>query len=256
MLNLNPISSKAGTTVNKADDSLLNFNVDASTVNRYQTANPFPHIFIDNFVKDGEMLESIVEEYRNYQFWGEDPNSINYQVKKFFSPWCDENIKQMPPNTKRLIDYFNSKPVLNKLEKLTGITNLIADPHLFGGGMHRVDSGGRLSVHADYNKHRTKPWYRRINLLLYLNKNWEESWGGDLQLWNRDVTQMVTRSLPLFNRAVIFNTTPTAYHGHPHPLNSPEGVSRYSIAMYYFTIDRPDHEKDNTTSATWKDIPQ
>jgi Rps23 Pro-64 3,4-dihydroxylase Tpa1-like proline 4-hydroxylase len=122
--------------------------------------------------------------------------------------------------------------------------------------MHRIDSGGKLSVHADYNKHPRHDLYRRINLLLYLNKNWSESWGGDLQIWNSDMTKMAKSILPIFNRAIIFNTTPTAYHGHPHPLNTPEGISRYSIAMYYFTKDRPDNEKDNSIAATWKEIPQ
>jgi len=254
MINLNPFTSKSNKVNNNT--SLINFDVNDDSIKNYNHAVPYPHVFIDNFVNDTNMLDVIVEEYNHYRCWGHDAISLPHQVKKFFSPWCDENIKDIPSVTKNLIDYLNSQPVLDKLEKLTGITGLIADPHLNGGGMHRIDSGGRLSVHADYNRHIFKPWYRRINLLLYLNKHWQPNWGGDLQLWNKDMTVMVKSTQPLFNRAVIFNTTPTAYHGHPHPLNSPEGVSRYSIAMYYFTLDRPDHEKDNSTSATWKDIPQ
>lgn len=258
MINLNPFSSQAKSPELQSicDTPLIKLDVSETAIQNYRNADPFPHTFIDDFVTDTHMLDTIIEEYKTYQFWGHDPYSTNYQVKKFFSPWCDNNVADMPRTTKKLIDYLNSKEVLNKLEKLTGITGLMADPHLNGGGMHRIDSGGRLSVHADYNKHPNKPWYRRMNLLLYLNKYWEESWGGDLQLWNKDMTVMVKAAQPVFNKAVIFNTTPTAYHGHPHPLNSPEGISRYSIAMYYFTMDRPDHEKDNTTSATWKDIPQ
>jgi Rps23 Pro-64 3,4-dihydroxylase Tpa1-like proline 4-hydroxylase len=253
MINLNPLKNKVSTSL---DTSLINLDTSETAIQGYNNASPFPHVFIDNFVNDTSMLDTIIEEYNSYQAWGHDPLSVKHQVKKFFSPWCDENIADIPTTTKKLIDYLNSQVVLNKLEKLTGITGLMADPQLNGGGMHRIDSGGRLSVHADYNKHHQKPWYRRINLLLYLNRQWEESWGGELQLWNKDMTTMVKSAQPLFNRAVIFNTTPTAYHGHPHTLNSPEGVSRYSIAMYYFTVDRPDHEKDNTVSATWKEIPQ
>jgi hypothetical protein len=258
MLNLSPLNKKVVTTKtnDNINDSLVNLDTSEKAILEYNNVSPFPHVFIDNFVNDTTMLETIVEEYKNYQSWGLDPYSVKHQVKKFFSPWCNENVLDMPPVTKRLIDHLNSPTVLHKLETLTGIRGLMPDPDLNGGGMHRIDSGGKLSVHADYNKHPTKPWYRRMNLLLYLNKYWEESWGGDLQLWNKDMTAMVKTAQPIFNRAVIFNTTPTAYHGHPHALNSPEGVSRYSIAMYYFTIDRPDHEKDNTTSATWKDIPQ
>jgi Rps23 Pro-64 3,4-dihydroxylase Tpa1-like proline 4-hydroxylase len=254
MLNLNPIKNFVETRTKKT--CLINLDVSEKAVLEYNNASPFPHVFIDNFVNDIAMLDTIVEEYKNYQAWGYDPYSVKHQVKKFFSPWSKENVLEMPPVTKQLIDYLNSPTVLNKLESLTGIRGLMPDPDLKGGGMHRIDSGGKLSVHADYNKHPIKPWYRRMNLLLYLNKHWEESWGGDLQLWNKDMTAMVKSAQPIFNRAVIFNTTPTAYHGHPHTLNSPEDVSRYSIAVYYFTHDRPDHEKDNTTSATWKDIPQ
>lgn len=238
------------------DTPLINLDVSDQSIQNYKEADPYPHVFIENFVNDTNMLDQIIEEYKNYVCWGYDPKSTNYQVKKFFSPWCDANINDIPPTTKRLMNYFNSRPVLDKLEKLTGISGLIADPHFVGGGMHRIDRGGRLSVHSDFNKHPNKPWYRRINLLLYLNKNWQDSWGGDLQLWNKDITAAVKSSSPLYNRAVIFNTTPTAYHGHPHELNCPNGVSRNSIAIYYFSMDRPDHEKDNTTSATWKNIPQ
>lgn len=256
MLNLNPLNKKSFNNTNNTNEALINLETNETARLEYNNATPFPSVIIDNFVNDTSMLDTIIEEYKNYKHWGYDPVSGERQVKKFFSPWCNENVLDMPPVTKKLIDYLNSPLVLNKLETLTGITGLIADPNLKGGGMHCIGSGGKLSVHADYNKHPVNPWYRRMNLLLYLNRHWEESWGGDLQLWNKDMTMMVKSTQPLFNRAVIFNTTPTAYHGHPHTLNSPEGVSRYSIAMYYFTVDRPDHEKDGTTSATWKDIPQ
>jgi Rps23 Pro-64 3,4-dihydroxylase Tpa1-like proline 4-hydroxylase len=237
---------------------LASVEITDSMAREYQTADPYPHIVIDNFINDVSFVDKIVDEYQKYEYWGHDSSdySKNHQVKKFFSPWCDANINDIPPNTKTLINYLNSTHVLNKLEKLTGIQSLEPDLLLEGGGMHRIDSGGKLSVHADYNKHPRHNLYRRINLLLYLNKSWNESWGGDLQIWNSDMTKMAKSILPIFNRAIIFNTTPTAYHGHPHPLNTPEGISRYSIAMYYFTKDRPDHEKDNSIAATWKEIPQ
>jgi len=256
MLNLNPLNKKSFGNTENTNKSLINLETNEKARLEYNNATPFPSVIIDNFVNDTSMLDTIIEEYKNYQHWGYDPISVKYQINKFFSPWSKENVLDIPPVTKKLIDYLNSPLVLNKLEKLTGITGLIADPDLRGGGMHCINSGGKLSVHADYNKHPSNPWYRRMNLLLYLNRHWEESWGGDLQLWNKDMTQMVKSIQPLFNRAIIFNTTPTAYHGHPHKLNCPEGVSRYSIAMYYFTMDRPDHEKDNTTSATWQETPQ
>ena len=114
-------------------------------------------------------------------------------------------INNIPSTTKRLINHLNSPSVLSKLEKLTGINNLIADHRLAGCGMHRIERGGKLAIHVDYNKHPVKPLYRRINLILYLNKNWEESWGGHLELWNKDVTVLEKSVLPIYNRAIIFN---------------------------------------------------
>jgi glycosyltransferase involved in cell wall biosynthesis len=141
------------------------------------------------------------------------------------------------------------------LEKLTGIKGLIADPTLLGGGMHKIDSGGKLSIHADSRKHAITGDYRRINLLVYLNKDWNKEWGGSLQLWNNDMTTMVQDIQPFFNRVVIFNTGGDTYHGHPHDLNTPEGVSRISLALYYYTKENPNTDENNVTSAVWKDVP-
>jgi glycosyltransferase involved in cell wall biosynthesis len=141
------------------------------------------------------------------------------------------------------------------LEKLTGIEGLIADPTLLGGGMHKIESGGKLSIHADSRKHTINGNYRRINLLVYLNKDWNKEWGGSLQLWDKDMTTMVQDIQPLFNRVVIFNTGADTYHGHPHPLNTPNGMSRISLALYYYTKENPDTEENSITSAVWKDEP-
>jgi glycosyltransferase involved in cell wall biosynthesis len=121
--------------------------------------------------------------------------------------------------------------------------------------MHKIDSGGKLSIHADSRKHAVTGNYRRINLLVYLNKNWNSEWGGSLQLWNNDMTTMVQDIQPFFNRVVIFNTGGDTYHGHPHVLNTPEGVSRISLALYYYTKENPDTDENNVTSAVWKDVP-
>jgi len=221
---------------------------------KYSLSNPFPHIIIDDFV-DSNLLEDIINEFNTYQSFGHDPNSTQFQVKKFFSPYSAENLKEMPSKTKDLINYFNSKKFISYLEKLTGIKELKADPTLLGAGMHRIKSGGKLSVHADSSKHMDTGLYRRINLLLYLNKDWNPDWGGSLQLYDKDMT-LQSEIQPIFNRAVIFNTTKDSYHGHPHELNTPEGIFRDSIALYYYTKDMPAEEKAEVTSAVWKDLPK
>ena len=235
---------------------MINFTVTEKEINEYNQAQPFPHIVIDNFLPPS-ILNGVIDDFRNHNDWGWDNSqySQQHQVKKFFSPWNENGSNTLPINTKLILNYLNSPETISMLEKLTGINGLIADPTLLGGGMHKIDSGGKLSIHADSRKHAVTGNYRRINLLVYLNKNWNSEWGGSLQLWNNDMTTMVQDIQPFFNRVVIFNTGGDTYHGHPHDLNTPEGVSRISLALYYYTKENPDTDENNVTSAVWKDVP-
>ena len=235
---------------------MINFTVTEKEINEYNQAQPFPHIVIDNFLPPS-ILNGVIDDFRNHNDWGWDNSqySQQHQVKKFFSPWNENGSNTLPINTKLILNYLNSPETISMLEKLTGINGLIVDPTLLGGGMHKIDSGGKLSIHADSRKHAVTGNYRRINLLVYLNKNWNSEWGGSLQLWNNDMTTMVQDIQPFFNRVVIFNTGGDTYHGHPHALNTPEGVSRISLALYYYTKENPDTDENNVTSAVWKDVP-
>ena len=233
---------------------MINFTVTEKEINEYSQAQPFPHIVIDNFLPPS-LLNGVIDDFQNYNNWGWDNSdySKDHQVKKFFSPWNNDGDTTLPINTKLILNYFNSPDVISMLEKLTGIKGLIADPTLLGGGMHKIESGGKLSIHADSRKHTINGDYRRINLLIYLNKDWNKEWGGSLQLWDKDMTTMVQDIQPIFNRVVIFNTGADTYHGHPHPLNTPNGMSRISLALYYYTKENPDTEENSVTSAVWKD---
>lgn len=235
---------------------MINFTVTEKKINEYSQAQPFPHTVIDNFLPPS-LLNGVIDDFRNYNNWGWDNSnySKDHQIKKFFSPWNNDGDTALPINTKLILNYFNSSDFISTLEKLTGIKGLISDPTLLGGGMHKIDSGGKLSIHADSRKHAVTGNYRRINLLLYLNKGWNKEWGGSLQLWDKDMTTMVRDIQPLFNRVVIFNTGADTYHGHPHPLNTPNGMSRISLALYYYTKENPDIEETSVTSAVWKDVP-
>ena len=235
---------------------MINFTVTEKEINEYSQAQPFPHMVIDNFLPPS-LLNGVIDDFKNYNNWGWDNSnySKDHQVKKFFSPWNNDGDTTLPINTKLILNYFNSPDVINMLEELTGIKGLIADPTLLGGGMHKIDSGGKLSIHADSRKHAISGNYRRLNLLVYLNKDWNKEWGGSLQLWDKDMTTMVQDIQPLFNRVVIFNTGADTYHGHPHPLNTPNDMSRISLALYYYTKENPDTEENSVTSAVWKDTP-
>lgn len=121
-------------------------------------------------------------------------------------------------------------------------------PHVVLDGVFDDADLGR--VLADFPKPEETRWMRfdspldrRINMLVYMNEGWREEWGGHLELWNADMTACRQRILPTLNRTVIFSTTDTSFHGHPHPLTSPPGMTRKSISLYYYTAGRPDEER-------------
>ena len=141
---------------------------------------------------------------------------------------------------------------LKFLEELTGITNLISDPSFRGGGLHSIYRGGKLGVHVDFNKHEQYGLDRRLNLLLYLNKDWREEYGGHIELWDREMKECVRSYLPKFNRVVIFTTTSASFHGHPEPLSCPEHMNRKSMALYYYTNGRPEEGIEECHSTVFK----
>jgi hypothetical protein len=203
----------------------------------YRVATPFPHGVFDGFLPSS-VIEACVEEFPAptdewlfHTDWG---NS-----KKFAT--TDESL--MGPMTRQVINELNGRAMIRFLEELTGISGLVADPHLVGGGMHLLGEGGFLRVHADFNVHEHLKLDRRINVLLYLNPDWEEEWGGNLELWNRDMTVCERRIVPIANRCVIFNTTDIALHGNPEPVRCPAGTARRSLAFYYYTAGRPKEER-------------
>jgi hypothetical protein len=145
--------------------------------------------------------------------------------------------------TRFLLYQFNSSIFIDFLEKLTGIGGLLPDPHLWGGGLHQIERGGFLKIHADFTRHPVLPLDRRLNVLLYLNEGWQDSYGGHLELWDEQMTRCEARILPAFNRCVIFSTTAFSFHGHPDPVACPPGQTRKSLALYYFSNGRPEEER-------------
>jgi Rps23 Pro-64 3,4-dihydroxylase Tpa1-like proline 4-hydroxylase len=217
----------------------------------YQGTLPFPHVAIDNFLDDMQTLEEVALELARLNDWGWDDIAGEQQVKKLFMPWNQESVGLLPQRTKYLLQWLNGPTFLAWLTSLTGIPNLIADPNYVGGGAHKIMSGGKLSVHTDFALH---PWerrlYRRLNLLLYLNKEWQASWGGSLQLFDFESKKQTHDFQPLFNRAIIFNTTTVALHGHPGELRCPDDRFRLSLALYYFTVEEPEAPGDSR-HAVW-----
>lgn len=195
----------------------------------YAAADPFPHAVFDDFVPP-ELLDAVLAEFDASMSFAtirfDDPKSLKLATKG------DEGLQ---PTLRAVLQEFGSPAFLGFLESLTGISGVIPDPYLEGAGLHQIPRGGFLKIHADFNRHPKLNVERRLNLLLYLNRNWQEEYGGHLELWDKTMTRCVHRILPVFNRCVIFNTTDDAFHGHPEPLTCPDGVSRKSIALYYYT---------------------
>jgi hypothetical protein len=204
----------------------------------YQGGLPFPHISIDEFI-DPDLLNAVLEEFPDLE---KKPDQIYYN-----NPNEDKHATKgdelFGPNTKKLVDYLNSQEFRDFLNKLTGIKEpLLADPHYEGGGFHQIKKGGFLKIHVDFHKHRKLDLHRRLNMLIYLNKDWEESYGGHFELWEKDMSKCAVKILPVFNRMAMFSTTGDSWHGHPDPLSCPDGRSRRSLALYYYTEERPEDE--------------
>jgi 2OG-Fe(II) oxygenase superfamily len=142
---------------------------------------------------------------------------------------------------------------LQFLETLTGFGGLIPDMNFEGGGLHQIERGGFLKIHLDSNTHPRFPLARRINLLLYLNRDWREEYHGQLELWDKEMSCCVHKILPVFNRCVIFTTSDLSYHGHPDRLECPPGMTRKSIAVYYYTEGRPAAGGDCDHGTIWRE---
>ena len=212
----------------------------------YGQAKPFPHVVLDDFF-DPALLETVLSEFPS-------PDSIDWQrfrnAREIKLASAQEG--GFGPMTRLLLYHLNSATFLEFLSKVTGIPDLIADPYFDGGGLHQIVRGGKLGIHADFNKHPRSGLDRRLNLLLYLNKDWRDQYGGHLELWNREMTRCEAKIAPLFNRLVVFGTTDFTYHGHPDPLQCPEGMTRKSLALYYFSNGRPAEEVSGSHSTVFQ----
>lgn len=215
---------------------------------------PFPYTIVDNFLNK-ENLPTILNEINNLdnknansQFT--DHRSI-YEFNKYaFSVNYGDYLKS-------LFAELNSDAFIHKLETLTGIYGLVRnDITLQGAGIHRIENFGHLQLHTDFNiyEHNGVKLDRRINLLIYMNPYWSEEFNGHLMLFNKANMQCFEKIEPIINRCVIFNTSNKSLHGHPMPLNVPEGIRRQSISVYYYTKNMngvTDFEGDTKHNTKW-----
>lgn len=204
---------------------------------QYRSATPFPHIVLDGLFPD-DVLARVLEQFPK-------PDEIDWV--RFDSPTEKKlgyfHTSELRDDLWRFLMHMNSPPMLEFLERLTGIEGLVPDPYFGGAGPHQILPGGYLKVHADFNVHPKLNLDRRLNMLIYVNRDWREEYGGHLELWDTQMSACCEKILPVFNRTVVFDTTDTSYHGHPEPLRCPEGMSRKSVSLYYYTNGRPQEER-------------
>jgi len=226
-----------------SDDDLINLKKE------YINNKPFPHITLNNFFKD-DLISSIAESFpgirKKNSYFKNNTNENKFVLK---------DIDLFPENIKNFVSFLNSEIFLKFLNKITDVKEpLIADKKLYGGGLHQSYRGGYLKIHSDFYKHPVSKLDRRLNLLIYLNKDWKKSYGGALELWDKDMKQCEKKVFPFINNICIFSTNSKSYHGFGDPITCPEGYSRNSIAMYYYTDGRSDDDTIYLTKNTtnWK----
>lgn len=203
------------------------------TVTDFRDAKPFPWTFAPTGDFDlskvaAEFESSTVVEWKQFQHKRERKLSCNDR-RMFGKETC------------RAVDWFNGDQFLTYLREISGIEDIMPDPSLRGAGMHMIERGGKLDVHVDFNHHKELNATRRLNLILFLNDHWKDEWGGHLDLWSDDGTEYV-RISPTLGTCVLFEASETSWHGHPLPLDCPEGVRRKSLALYYYSPGMPERK--------------
>jgi Rps23 Pro-64 3,4-dihydroxylase Tpa1-like proline 4-hydroxylase len=227
---------------------MFNPELDPALLHRtYANGEPFPHLVVDNFLVP-ETADRIATELETADIseW-----FIDEHPEQMAKRWMDD-LSRLPPTVAEALTYFNSSPALEFFAALTGIPGLIADWSYLGGGVHVTERGGRLGVHADFNLHPNSGLHRRVNALLYLNRQWDPDWRGQLELWPQDLSGAERVIEPTHNRLAVFSITDTAFHGVPERVICPPDRRRLSLALYYYTRERPEEEKAPFHWAAWQ----
>ena len=216
------------------------------------SALPFPHFCIDNLLVP-DFAEEIYQSFPSF--------SEARAVGRQFTTVNEKKKIQITDSTKfpapiaRLNDLLASRDFTDLMTYVFAIPKLIADPELMGGGIHETDSGGRLDVHIDFNFMEQQQWHRRLNILIYFNKDWHEDYGGYLDIWDKDVRKCYGAFAPIFNRAFGFTTNEISFHG-VTPLACPPGTVRRSFAAYYYTKEAPPGWSGRIHSTIFKARPE
>jgi hypothetical protein len=208
---------------------------------RFAAASPFPHLVMDDVLTLPSHIVSEAFPDPTWQHWHRFEDG--YQHRKLA---CGD-IALLPTLFRDMIHELSGPAFLAFLEGVTGIRGLIPDPYLAGGGLHSSGPGGILAPHADFHAYGRLALYRRINVLVYLNPEWHEAYGGCLELFRKGEQTPSASVVPAFGRMMLFVTDNRSIHGFTRPVTG-EDRWRNSLALYYYTSeDTQDFAGDGAT---------
>jgi 2OG-Fe(II) oxygenase superfamily len=206
----------------------------------FREADPFPHVVIPDFFSR-EVAQRLLDDFPSFEerFARGEMGDVGRKAAR-------EDVRDISDAYRELDDFLQTPEFLNLISEVTGIPGLLYDSEYHGGGTHENGDGASLYTHVDFNYH-PKGWHRRLNLIVYLSPEWEEEWGGSLELHSNpwDPSNDYAKRVPTnFNQAVLFETSERSWHGF-RPIKLPEDrrhLSRKSLAIYLYTKDRPAEE--------------
>jgi Rps23 Pro-64 3,4-dihydroxylase Tpa1-like proline 4-hydroxylase len=225
--------------MNLINTSLFTPSSVAEMKESFEKAKPYRHLVIDGIIKP-EFAEEIYQAFPKEEVFNKRYKGVN-EFKAEGS-----NFEDFPAIFSQLKDAFHSKEWCQIMSEITGIDELFSVPDALGGGLHQGGNGSFLDIHIDFNIHADRGIHRRINLLIFFNKDWKEVYGGHTELWNADMTNLDKKVFPDFNRCLIFETNEISYHGYA-AITVPENVTRKSFYAYYYTQLREDAAKYHDT---------
>ncbi|MCW7539581.1 2OG-Fe(II) oxygenase [Aquabacterium sp. A7-Y] len=212
-------------------------------------AKPFPHFVVDGMFNP-DLLRLVAEEFGGAGEGGWRVVQTKHELTHRSTPGA-----RLGPASKLYFSLVNSPAFLELLSAVTGVEELITDPKLYGGGLHETRNGGRFGIHRDFNRHPCTGLDNEMVLITYLNEDWDRAWGGALELWDGEAKNCVREVWPDFGRTILMRHCDVSYHGHPHPLQAPEGRTRRSVACYYYSYSnaRRERERRNTSLFLYSD---
>ncbi|MBL8272929.1 MAG: 2OG-Fe(II) oxygenase [Xanthomonadales bacterium] len=225
----------------------------AGLATRFARREPFRHVVIDGFFRD-EYARALLATFPAFE-----SGDARNEAGELGGKSVVEQIRALGGAWAALDDAIQAPEFLGLVSRITGIPDLLYDPWYFGGGTHENREGQDLDPHVDFNRHPVERWHRRLNLIVYLNPEWQDAWGGSLELHSdpRAPDDRVSLVTPLYNRCVIFETTETSWHGFSRIALPPErrDLSRRSVALYFYTRERPAEELADTHSTIYVNRP-